>query len=451
MTGGRLSTRLGPLRQYSLRMSSDGHVHAVPRSGLRAIRGSTSDGNNGTGDPRRGYSIPVQTAAQAMLVGRPQLMRILNERLVLQQIRGAGQMSVAELARASGLSKPTVALTVAKLERDGLITAAGRRIGSQGPAAVLYEVSRETGYVIGLDVGHEYLRGALADIAGTTLARSCRRVHGASASARVAHLIALFEELISVAGVSQRNVVQVVVGSPGVYEPERGALALSANFPGWENPEVVTELQHYLGLATVVENDIDLAALAERDLGHGHGVTSFCFVSVGTGIGMGLVIDGRLHRGAHGAAGEIGYLPLAGPGADPTEVRRRGSLEAVVSASAVVEAARRLGIRNAHSAQQVFAAAASGDRAAMAVVAEQVRLVARAVSSVVAVVDPELVVLGGGIGQAPGFAEAIVAELQTLVPFAPQVSVTALGTDAIVDGALVLGLELAWERTLERA
>lgn len=378
-------------------------------------------------------------------------MRAINERLLLEHIRARGTVSRAELSRVTGLSKPTVALALAGLEEEGLLKVAGLRTGSRGPAAVLYEVRADAGYVLGLDVGREYVRGALADIGGTVLARSSRPAHAARAKVRVGELIALAEELTATAGIARNRVAQVVIGSPGVYDRRRGALAMAANFPGWESPQIIGDLLARLGPTTIVENDIDLAALAERDMGHGRDVRSFCFVSVGTGIGMGLVVDHQLHRGAHGAAGEIAYLPLAGRAVDAKEARRRGLLESTASASAVVRAARSAGARSVTSARDVFAAAGDGQRAAVAVVEEEVRLIARAVCSVVAVVDPELVVLGGGIGQAPGFAEAVADELSNLVPFAPDVRVSALGHEAVVDGSLVLGLERAWQRVLDRS
>jgi predicted NBD/HSP70 family sugar kinase len=194
-----------------------------------------------------------------------------------------------------------------------------------------------------------------------------------------------------------------------------------------------------------VENDVDAAALAERAHGHGREVDSFAFVSVGTGIGMGLVIGGQLFRGAHGVAGEIAYLPMSGGhGTDPADARKRGALEAAASAPAVVRAARRAGMRGQVSARRVFTAAARGDERAAAVVAEEAALVARVLCAVVTVVDPELIVLGGGVGQAPGFAAAVTEELRRIAPVMPDVRVSALGTDAVVDGCLASGAELAW-------
>lgn len=419
-----------------------------------SFAGHNAPGPRGAGhegsSPEAGRSLAGHRRANPQ-AGRPRLMRAINEGLLLEHIRLLGPVSKADLARASGLSKPTVALALASLEHEGLVKFAGRRTGWRGPAAFLYDVNPDAGYVLGLDVGKRYLRGALADITGKVLGRLSRPAHASGALARVTELARLASDLVTAAGTARDRVAQVVIGSPGVYDPARGALALAANVPGWESPKVLERLRQTLGPSTLIENDVDLAALAERDHGHGRQARTFCFVSVGTGVGMGLVIDGKLHRGAHGAAGEIAYLPIGDAEVSPAQARRYGHLEAAASASAVVKTARGFGVRLPSSAQHVFAAAQRGDKAAACAVEREVGLIARAVSAVVSVVDPELVVLGGGIGQATGFASAVATELANLVPFVPDVRVSALGDEAVVDGALALGLELAWQRLLERS
>ncbi len=121
---------------------------------------------------------------------RPQLLRALNEQLLLQHIRQLGPCSRAELARMSGLSKPTVSLALANVERSGLVREAGQRTGVPGRSAVLYEIRPDAGYVLGLDIGRQYLRGAVADLTGEVLARTALRTRASSASGRVAELIA---------------------------------------------------------------------------------------------------------------------------------------------------------------------------------------------------------------------------------------------------------------------
>jgi predicted NBD/HSP70 family sugar kinase len=193
-----------------------------------------------------------------------------------------------------------------------------------------------------------------------------------------------------------------------------------------------------------LENDVDAAALAEQTHGYGRDRDSFAFVHIGTGIGMGLVLDGRLHRGVHGVAGEIAFMPLSE--GDSDEARRRGPLEAAAAASGIVRAARKAGMRGPVSARSVFAAAARGDVRAQAVVADEARLVASAICCVITVVDPGLIVLGGGIGQAPGFAAAVTMALSAMTPVMAEVKVSALGSDVVVDGCLAEGASLAWSQ-----
>lgn len=383
-----------------------------------------------------------------MQAARPQLIRTMNEQLLLNQIRQLGVCSRADLARLSGLSKPTVSLALANVERSGLVRTAGQRTGVPGRSAVLYEIRPDAGYVLGLDIGHEYLRGAVTDLTGEIRAKAESRCAAASVRKRVGELITLADGICSAAGITRNDVTQTVLGTPGVYDPRLDAITLAGGMAGWDRPAVLADLRRAFGANVAVENDTDAAALAEREHGHGREFASFAFVSIGTGIGMGLVLGGQLHRGAHGVAGEIAFLPIAeGPSRDVAddEVRRRGTMEAVGSAAAIVRAARKAGMRT-QSARQVFAAAAAGDWRAVAIVAAEARLVAKAICAIIAVVDPGLVVLGGGIGQAPAFAAAVSTELTKIAPVLPELRVSALGTSSVVDGCLASGADLAWRR-----
>jgi predicted NBD/HSP70 family sugar kinase len=428
---------------------------------------------------RKGGAVTELTADAAQLTGlsaaRPALIRAINEQLMLEHIRAAGPYSRAELARVSGLSKPTVSLALANLERAGLVRLAGQRTGVPGRSALLYEIRPEAGFVLGLDIGLRYLRGAVADLAGVVRARLSLAVSATSVRGRVAELVQLADDLCARAGISRASVTQTVIGSPGVYDPQRNMMALTGGLPGWDRPEALAGLREAFGPALAIENDVDAAALAERAHGHGRDVDSFAFVHIGTGIGMGVVLGGRLHRGVHGVAGEIAFMPLdgetagdagtgdgSGPdasaypdadgdagsggaaGVDPEEARRRGALEIAAAADGIVRAARRAGMRGPVTARSVFEAAADGNPRAAAVVAAEARLVASAICCVITVIDPALIVLGGGIGQAPGFADAVTAALDATAPVLPEVKVSALGTEVVVDGCLAEGASLAW-------
>ena len=422
--------------------------------------------------------LPADTMpAGGLIAARPALIRALNEQLLLDHIRSSGPCSRADLARVSGLSKPTVSLALANLERAGLVQLAGQRTGVPGRTALLYEVRPEAGFVVGLDIGLRYLRGAVADLAGEIRARLSVPVRAATVAGRVAELVDLADELCARAGITRAAVIQTVVGSPGVYDPQRNLMALTGGLPDWDQPEALAGLRTAFGPALAIENDVDAAALAERALGVGQEADNFAFVHVGSGVGMGLVLGGRLHRGVHGVAGEIAFLPVGGdPDAwadtdadigtgagandgrvtagpegviiDPEEARRRGTLETAAGADGVVRAARRVGLPCLATPRQIFEAAAAGDERAAAVVAGEARLVAAAICCVISVVDPSLIVLGGGIGQAPGFAGAVTAALAEIAPVLPEVKVSALGTDVVVDGCLAEAAALAWTQLI---
>lgn len=382
---------------------------------------------------------------------RPQLIREINERVLLDHIRRSGPISRTELAGLTGLSKPTVSAALSSLERSGLVHVTGQRTGVPGPAASLYEVRPEAGYVLGLDVGREFLRGAISDLSGSVRARLSVRTKAGDAMARIQELADLAVTLATEAGIQLTQLTQTVLGSPGVYDPRLDALTLTGRLSGWDSPATLAALRDRFGSSLMIENDIDAAAIAERVHGHGRNVDSFAFVSVGTGIGMGLVLDGKLRHGSHGVAGEIGYLPFTeGSGSDPRDARKRGGFDASASAAAVVRAARRAGVRGTSTAEKVFAAAARGDVVAAAVVAEEALLVAKAVCTVITVVDPDLIVLGGGIGQAPGFLEAVVKQLRQMAPVLPDVKASVLGTETVVAGCLAAGLDRSWQSLVGR-
>lgn len=380
------------------------------------------------------------------LPSRPQSIRAMNEILLLGQIHDQVTVSRADLARMCHLSKPTVSLALANLERANLIRPSGVRTGRPGPAAILYELLPEAGFVMALDVGRQYLRGAISNFAGTVLARISVRVRvRRGGHALVAELIALAQSLCAAAELNSEQITQTVLGSPGVHDQRRDVLALAGTLTGWDAP-VMQALRQAFGTSLMIENDVDAAALAEQKHGHGRGVNSFGFVSVGTGIGMGLVLNGQLHRGTHGAAGEIGYLPLEHErSSDARDARKRGSLEAAASAAGIVRAARRIGMGGPISARRVFEAAAKGDGRAARVVAEEAVLVAKAICAVVTVVDPGLIVLGGGVGRADGFVDVVRSELALIAPVQPELRASALGDDAVVDGCLAAGTDRVWQ------
>ena len=386
--------------------------------------------------------------------GTPRLLRAHNERALLECLRSAGPSSRPDLARIAGLSKPTVSQALANLESAGLVRPVGPATPSLGRTAMLYEVDPTAGYVVGIDIGRAWIRVAAADLSGEIVARRDERNRARSGSALVRSVAAVAHEVVEAAGLTWKQVAHTVVGGPGVFDPDSDRLRHAPNVPGWSSPGVMSELREALPPTVALDNDANLAAVGERSYGSGRDARTFVYVSVGTGIGMGVIIDGELYRGAHGAAGEVGYLPLGEDGAGGAagrDARRRGIMEEAASADAVVRTAKRLGMEGATSAKRVFAAARAGDELALAAVDAEAQRLALVVGTVAAIVDPEFVLLGGGVGSNIDLLRPpLERRLGELTPLAPPVAEGELGQDAIVLGAVASALDTARDLVFEQ-
>ena len=323
---------------------------------------------------------------------------------------------------------------------------------SMGRTAMLYEADPTAGHVLGIDIGRAWIRVAAADLSGGVVARRDERNRARGAAALVKTVGEVAHDVVAAAGITWRNVAHTVVGGPGVFDPDSDRLRHAPNLPGWSRPGVMSSLREALPRAVTLDNDANLAAVGERTYGSGRDARTFVYVSVGTGIGMGVIIDGELYRGAHGAAGEVGYLPL-GAEDEPTRGRdpkRRGILEEAASADAVVRTAKRLGMKGATSAKRVFSAARAGDELALAAVDAEANRLALVVGTVAAIVDPEFVLLGGGIGSNIDLLRPpLERRLAELTPLAPPVAEGELGQDAIVLGAVASALDTARDLVFE--
>ena len=387
--------------------------------------------------------------------GTPRLLRAHNERAVLEHLRAAGPSSRPDLARIAGLSKPTVSQALANLEAAGLVRSVGPASPSLGRTAMLYEVDPTAGYVVGIDVGRAWIRVAAADLSGEIVARRDERNRARSAGALVKGVASVAHDVVAAAGLTWKRVAHTVVGGPGVFDPESDRLRHAPNVPGWSRPGVMSSLREALPPTVALDNDANLAAVGERTYGSGRDAGTFVYVSVGTGVGMGVIIGGELYRGAHGAAGEVGYLPLgddeeAGAAAGH-DARRRGLMEEAASADAVVRTAKRLGMAGATSAKRVFAAARAGDPLALAAVESEANRLALVVGTVAAIIDPEFVLLGGGVGSNTDLLRPpLERRLAELTPLAPPVAEGELGPDATVLGAVASALDTARDLVFEQ-
>jgi predicted NBD/HSP70 family sugar kinase len=388
------------------------------------------------------------TMTQSRQPGTPSLLRAINDRAALELLLAQGPLTRAQLGELTGLSKVTASQLIERLEGRGLVTSVGEASGSRGPNAKIYAVVPGSAYVVGVEVGPRQVVAASADITGAQRNRVEVSTHDADDPAGVVHNAVL--EAAAGAGAPWEKVRRVVLGTPGLVDPATGDIAFAFDLPQWHRG-LLGALRSDLQRPVTFENDVNLAAMAEASSGAARGVDDFALVWIGRGVGLAVVLGGKLHRGATGAAGEIGYLPVPGaPVADDTRTFTpgglSGSFQRTVGAETVRTLARASGFRGATAADAISAAIGAGAKGEP-VLDELAKRVAIGVVSVCVVLDPSLVVLSGEVGRAGGeaLASRVRAEVARIAPVSPKVVATEIGTDAVLRGALLTGVSDARE------
>ncbi|MFF5706415.1 ROK family transcriptional regulator [Streptomyces sp. NPDC012794] len=352
----------------------------------------------------------------------PSTARAINDRLALELLQEQGPLTAAQLKRLTGLSRPSVADLVERLGAAGLIEVVGES-GAQrrGPNARLYGIVAGRAHLAALDVRTDSATAVVTDLLGHPLARAALPVDA------VGEAVARLEELAREAGARQLHTV--VVGAPGLVTPESGDLRDTGGLPAWHR-ELVAALQRRLPAEVVVENETNLAALAEQRVGAATDLDSFVLLWLGAGVGAAVVLDGRLRRGASGGAGEIGFLPVPGTAGLPSATDCGGGFHSLAGRAAVAALAAEHGFTG--PVEEAVAGAAG--EAFLDALAERLSLGAAAVA---AVLDPGCVVLGGELGRAggPGLAARVEHRLAALTPVPTAVRATALGGPAVLEGA----------------
>ncbi len=374
----------------------------------------------------------------------PRLLREINDRAALELLLATGPMTRGQIGDHTGLSKVTASQTLARLEERGLVEVVGEQAGGRGPNAALYSVVASSAYVAGLDVGPEFVSTAIADIHGRTIAEVTVAPNGSDDPVSVVHSAVV--KACRSGKVSLAKLRGVVIGTPGVVDPRSGDVRFSFDLPGWHEG-IHEALAGDLKREVTIENDVNLAALAERATGAAKGVDDFVLLWAGRGLGLAVMLGGKLHRGRSGSAGEIGYLPVPGvplaediravPGRLPSLA---GGLQSLVSAVAVQELAQSYGFDG------VAEAVAAGEPGAP-LLDEIAHRLALGVASVCVVLDPGLVVLGGDVGKAGGSALTTRVEeaVARICPIRPEVVTSSVEDNPVLRGAVLAALDQARE------
>jgi predicted NBD/HSP70 family sugar kinase len=387
----------------------------------------------------------------------PSTARAINDRLALRLLQQEGPLTAGQLKQLTGLSRPTVADLVERLTAAGLIAVVGES-GEQrrGPNARLYGIVADRAHLAALDVRTESVSVLVSDLLGGVLAEASVPIGGDTGTGpAVEQAVLLVERAAKEAGADRLHTVGI--GAPGLIDPATGELRDSAGLPEWHR-RLVAALQERLPARVIVENETNLAALAEQREGVARDRDTFVLLWLGHGTGAAVVLDGALRRGASGGTGEIGFLPVPGTVTLPSATDCEGGFHSLAGAAAIVELAGEHGLSAGRAARELPAAAlvrgavagveaggGSGvtdvppaERAGRFLDALADRLAIGA-ASVAAILDPGCVVLGGEVGRAGGYvlAARVAERLARVSPLATEVRASTLGGGAVLRGALL--------------
>jgi predicted NBD/HSP70 family sugar kinase len=379
--------------------------------------------------------------------GTPRVLRGINDRAALDLLLERGPLSRSQLGELTGLSKPTTGQLLMRLEEAGLVITSGITNGRPGPRAQLYTVNPDAAHVVALDVTPARILAAVADLAGHTLGEYELRTPQRPRPDAVTNVVRAISGAASAAGQPVAGLRHLSIGTPGAFDPTTRRLRYARHLPGWHDPHLLERLSDEVEMPIHVDNDVNLAALAERSTGAARGVEDFVLLWVDEGLGAAIVVDGRVRVGATGGAGEVAFLPVP---ETPLvrDVRRgnAGSFQELCGGPAVVALARSLGLR-VTSAPAAVRAALDTPGAGDQLIATLGHRLAVGIAAVVAVLDPTLVVLSGAIGLAGGdrLRAAIADELSSLAATRPRLELAAVREAPVLAGALHTALTAARE------
>ena len=383
--------------------------------------------------------------------GSLETLRRLNRLRVIDALRDEGLISRAEIARRTGLSRSTVSSLVSELQADGLVVerseAAAAHGDQGGRPPILLSFDASAGVAVGIDFDHHHLRVAVSDLSSRILAERERDLdtdhlahEGLDAAAE------LVSDLLAEAGVETSRVIGAGMCLPGPIHRPSGVVGSTAILPGWVGVAAAEEMHRRLDLPILVDNDANLAALAEAAFGAGRDAKDLVYLMISSGIGAGLVLNGRLYRGAEGLAGELGHVLVDADG-PVCRCGNRGCLETIAGTDALADLLRR-SHGDGLDGRAIVRLAREGDLGCRRVIADAGRAIGKAAATLVNVLNPELLIVGGDLSDAgelllDGVRESLERSALPTAVQAATVVAGSLGDRAEVLGAIALVLSEA--------
>jgi glucokinase len=389
--------------------------------------------------------------------GRAQRQRERKQRdvaEVLRQFREHDSASGGIAERHWGLSSSRRSAAVSFLLEKGLLERSSNGRSKAGPRNGAFGIHAGYGHVVGVDIGASNLRIALADMNGAVLGKWSASTRKTSSPDMVIEQIRKgVQYLLQHAALPRRSLLAIAAGAPGITNGDAGVVTATSYLRGWKDVRLRSLLESALRIPATVENDVRMAAIGENWRGAARGIGNFVFLALGTGIAAGVFANGRLIYGADWTAGEIGYMHVPGGPEEATKPRDPGSLESVIGGEGIqqqwLHGCSGTGVRVTGdlSATEIFDRARAGDELAERILNRSAKMLAYAVYNISLVLNCSLFVLGGGVGMSEPLLDSTRRFLEAYSePVRPKLTVSSLGPDAQLMGAIRLALDKADSR-----
>ena len=374
-------------------------------------------------------------------------IRNINEGLVLETIEKNDSVSRADIGKLIGLAPPTISDIVKDLIERDIVQEFGKGVSSGGKKPILLKINSKAVYMIAVDLGGENgIRVALMDLSYDIVKEKFGpKIESLNSRRLKKSLNVILKDFIKEINISKEKILSICIGVPGIINIKLKKVTV-APYLNWEISLEDLTLRE-IGIPITLENDVNLMALGERVKGIAQEIENFVFVGERTGIGAGIITNGKLYTGANNAAGEVGYLLIDTRYAHRSN-RDFGCLEKLASYKVIVEKARKKLGKNIR-AIDIFKMASVGDSVALKIVKETLKYLAYGIGNISCVLDPELVIIGGGISFLPQrFLEEIKMNIKEIIPFVPKIEFSKLGEGGVLIGAAVKVLEPLKKRGL---
>jgi glucokinase len=348
---------------------------------------------------------PSPTAAPAATTGGTGVGELF------QLLRDGVPRTRAELAKATGLARSTIAARVDELMRMGLITPVADAVSTGGRPPSQFALNPAARLVVAADIGASHATVALTDLTGSILAEHSESLDVAQGPVPVlTWLVESTGMLLRGAGRNHRDVAAVGIGVPGPVEHSTGQPVNPPIMPGWDRFDIPGWVHQHLPVPVLVDNDVNMMALGERTVSW-PGVENLMFVKIATGIGAGVIAAGSLQRGAQGVAGDIGHVRVARAADVPCTCGNVGCLEAVASGPAIARSLRESGVE-AHSGSDVVALVKRGNIEAIQAVRQAGRDIGEVLTTCVSLINPSVIAIGGSMARV---GEHLIAGVREIV------------------------------------